>query len=131
MAKQATAFGLDNGDAWAFGPPSRALRPKAVRQQEPAPQPEPEPLFEPLVESIPTVDALAENGHQNGSGDYAQPAVLVADYQQPAVFSSNGHAAEILAEPSEPPASQRDVWDQLPAERARRRSRRYVGKHRA
>jgi hypothetical protein len=131
MAKQATALGLDNGDAWAFGPSSKGLRPKAVRRQEPAPEPELEPLFEPLVESIPTVDALAEDGHQNGAGDYAQPALLVADYQLPAVFSSNGHAAEILAEPSEPPASQRDMWDQLPAERSSGRGRRYVGKHRA
>jgi hypothetical protein len=129
MAKQATALGLDNGDAWAFGPATKGLRPKAVRRQEPAPEPEPEPLFEPLVESIPTVDALAEDGHQNG--DYGQPAILVADYRQPAVFSSNGHAAEILAEPSEPPASERDMWDQLPAERQGGRSRRYVGKHRA
>jgi hypothetical protein len=130
MAKQATALGLDNGDAWAFGPASKGIRPKAVRRREPAPEPEPEPLFEPLVESVPTVDALAEDGHQELFSDYAQPAVLVADYQQPAVFSSNGHQAEILAEPSEPAASERDVWDQLPAERVSR-SRRYVGKHRA
>jgi hypothetical protein len=46
---------------------------------------------------------------------------LAQDHEQPAVFPS---------ELSEPSAAERDVWDQLPAERLRR-SRRYVGKHRA
>jgi hypothetical protein len=49
------------------------------------------------------------------------PPYLAEDHEQTAVFPS---------EPSEPSAAERDVWDQLPAER-RRRSRRYVGKHRA
>jgi len=57
-----------------------------------------------------------------GSHAYSQPAVFMADhYRQPAVFSAG---------PSEPPAAERDMWDQLPADRPRR-ARRYVGKHRA
>ena len=43
------------------------------------------------------------------------------DYEQPAMF---------LSAVDEAPASERHVWDQLPEERGRR-SRRYVGKHRA
>ena len=67
----------------------------------------------PVVESAP---AVASSPAVEGP-----PPDLAQDHEQPAVFPS---------EPSEPSAAERDVWDQLPAER-RRRSRRYVGKHRA
>jgi hypothetical protein len=71
----------------------------------------PDPV--PVVESAPAADSsLAVEGPLP---DFPQ------EHEQPAVFPS---------EPSEPSAAERDVWDQLPAER-RRRSRRYVGKHRA
>jgi hypothetical protein len=71
--------------------------------------PDPAPVAESTlgVESSPAVEG--------------PPSDLAQDHEQPAVFPS---------EPFEPSAADRDVWDQLPAER-RRRSRHYVGKHRA
>jgi hypothetical protein len=139
MAQQATAYGFENGDAWAFGPASRATKPKAVRQPEP--EPDVEPLFDPVVESVPVAEPAAGNGHVDWAAeyakpavlvaDYAQPAVLMADYAEPAVFNGQGpEPAELLAHPSEPATAQRSMWDELPSERPRR-SRRYVGKHRA
>jgi hypothetical protein len=71
--------------------------------------PDPAPVAEstPAVESSPAVEG--------------PPSDLAQGHEQLAVFPSD---------PSEPSTAERDVWDQLPAER-RRRSRHYVGKHRA
>jgi hypothetical protein len=71
---------------------------------------------EPASEPVPAVEADPAPEHRS---PYEQPAVFW--YERPAVF---------LAEPPEPSAAERDVWDQLPPERPKR-SRRYVGKHRA
>lgn len=96
MAKQATSFGFESDDTWAFGPGTKPVAGESVPAVEASPAAEPAAL-----EGIPA------------SGDYGQPAVF-------------------LSEPSEPPASERDMWDQLPPERSRHdRGRRYVGKHRA
>lgn len=77
-------------------------------------------------------------GHGNGSSGpvRAVAAAPRADvrqhYQEPAVFLTHldHEQPAVFPEPAEPTAAERDVWDQLPQER-RRRSRRYVGKHRA
>jgi hypothetical protein len=107
MAKQASTFGYGTAEAWAFGPGTRS------RTREPARN---EPV--PVVEAAPAPEY--------GSA-YQQPAVFA--YEQPAVFAYE-RPAVFLTEPYEAPAAERDVWDQLPPERPKR-SRRYVGKHRA
>jgi hypothetical protein len=107
MAKQASTYGYGTSDAWAFGPGTRSPAPQRTEPVRTEPT-HSEPL--PVVDTAPAP--------QYG-GEYQKPAVF--SYERPAVF---------LAEPSEPSAAERDVWDQLPAERPKR-SRRYVGKHRA
>jgi hypothetical protein len=105
MAKQASTFGYGTSEAWAFGPGTKS--PPRVRT---------EPVEPAHSEPVPVVDAAPAPQY---GGEYQKPAVF--SYERPAVF---------LTEPSELSAAERDVWDQLPPERPKR-SRRYVGKHRA
>jgi hypothetical protein len=103
MAKQATALGIGGSDAWAFGPGTRPVPAESVQA-----------VATPPVEEAPSPPSRAR--------DYEQPAVFLSTpYAEPAVF---------LSDPAEPAAADRHMWDQLPTERGRR-SRRYVGKHRA
>lgn len=103
MAKRATALGSGGSEAWAFGPGSRQVPAEPVR----------------AMATPPVAEARPSPSPARG---YEQPAVFPSDpYREPAVF---------LSERSEPAAADRHMWDQLPAERGRR-SRRYVGKHRA
>jgi hypothetical protein len=109
MAKQASTFGYGTSDAWAFGPGTKSPAPQRVHSEPVRNEPA-------HSEPLPVGEAAPSEEH---SSEYQKPAVF--SYERPAVF---------LAEPSEPSAAERDVWDQLPRERSKR-SGRYVGKHRA
>jgi hypothetical protein len=99
MAKQASTYGYGSSDAWAFGPGTKS--PARVHTEPVHTEPvHTEPVHtEPAhSEPMPVVDTAPA---PQQSSEYQKPAVF--SYERPAVF---------LAEPSEPSAAERDVWDQ-------------------